>query len=117
MNPSNPLESIFYIKVPENFVSSDDAFKIDTSVELPVQNKINEAPGDFNPSEITTEQILAGILTVLTYDKNSKNLDYYRSILLKVKPNIKRELCEAAILKTKNEDLISEINLLLSSVA
>ena len=50
MNPSNPLESIFYIKVPENFVSSDDAFKIDTSVELPVQNKINEAPGDFNPS-------------------------------------------------------------------
>lgn len=104
MNPSNPLESIFYIKVPENFVSSDDAFKIDTSVELPVQNKINEAPGDFNPSEITTEQILAGILTVLAYDKNNKNLDYYRSILLKVKPNIKKELCEAAILKTKNED-------------
>ena len=104
MNPSNPLESIFYIKVPENFVSSDDAFKIDTSVELPVQTKINEAPGDFNPSEITTEQILAGILTVLAYDKNNKNLDYYRSILLKVKPNIKKELCEAAILKTKNED-------------
>lgn len=104
MNPSNPLESIFYIKVPENFVSSDDAFKIDTSVELPVQNKINEAPGDFNPAEITTEQILAGILTVLAYDKNNKNLDYYRSILLKVKPNIKKELCEAAILKTKNED-------------
>ena len=104
MNPSNPLESIFYIKVPENFVSSDDAFKIDTSVELPVQKKINEAPGDFNPSEITTEQILAGILTVLAYDKNNKNLDYYRSILLKVKPNIKKELCEAAILKTKNED-------------
>ena len=118
MNPSNPLESIFYIKVPENFVSSDDAFKIDTSVELPVQNKINEAPGDFNPAEITTEQILAGILTVLAYDKNNKNLDYYRSILLKVKPNIKKELCEAAILKTKNEDydLAEEIFLALLGV-
>ena len=80
MNPSNPLESIFYIKVPENFVSSDDAFKIDTSVELPVQKKINEAPGDFNPSEITTEQILAGILTVLAYDKEFKHVRWISTV-------------------------------------
>lgn len=104
MSSSSSLETIFYIKVPENFVASDDAFKIDNTIELPVQKKIDEAPGDFNASEITTEQILAGILTVLAYDKNNPHLDYYRSILLKVKPNIKKELCEAAILKTKNED-------------
>lgn len=104
MNPSNPLESIFYIKIPENFVTSDDAFKIDPTVELPVQTKTGDAPGSFNPKEITTEQILAGILTVLAYDKSNPNLDYYRSIITKVKPNIKKELCEAAILKTKNED-------------
>ena len=47
---------------------------------------------------------LAGILTVLAYDKKNQNLDYYRSILKKARPNIKAELCEAAILKTKNED-------------
>lgn len=118
MNSQNPLESIYYITIPENFIQSENAFKIDTSIKLPVQKKVNEAPGDFNPSEITTEQILAGILTVLAYDKKNENLDYYRSIILKVKPNIKKELCEAAILKTKNEDfnLAEEIFLALKGL-
>ena len=118
MSSQNPLESIYYITILENFIQSENAFKIDTSIKLPVQKKVNEAPGDFNPSEITTEQILAGILTVLAYDKKNENLEYYRSIILKVKPNIKKELCEAAILKTKNEDfdLAEEIFLALKGL-
>ena len=118
MNPSNPLESVFYISIPENFVASDDAFKIDPKIMLPVQKKPEEAPGSFNPAEITTEQILAGILTVLAYDKKNENLEYYRSIIRKVKPDIKKELCEAAILKTKNEDfdLAEEIFLALNGL-
>ena len=118
MSSQNPLESIYFITIPENFIQSEDAFKIDTSIKLPVQKKVNEAPGNFNPSEITTEQILAGILTVLAYDKKNENLDYYRSNILKVKPNIKKELCEAAILKTKNEDfdLAEEIFLALKGL-
>lgn len=118
MNSKSALESIYYISIPENFVASDDAFKIDSKIKLPVQRKVNEAPGDFNPTEITTEQILAGILTVLAYDKKNENLDYYRSIIKKVKPEIKKELCEAAILKTKNEDfdLAEEIFLALNGL-
>lgn len=104
MKANNPLETIYYISIPENFISSQSEFKIDPAIKLPVQRKVNEAPGDFNPKEITTEQILAGILTVLAYDKKNENLEYYRSIIKQVKPNIKKELCEAAILKTKNED-------------
>ena len=118
MNPSNPLESVFYISIPENFAASDEAFKIDPKILLPVQKKPEEAPGSFNPQEITTEQILAGILTVLAYDKKNEHLDYYRSIIKKVKPNIKKELCEAAILKTKDEDfdLAEEIFLALNGL-
>ena len=118
MNPSNPLESIFYIQIPENFVASSDAFKIDNTIKLPVQKKTNEAPGDFDPKEITSEQILAGILTVLAYDKKNEHLDYYRSIMKQAKPNIKKELTEAAILKTKNEDfdLAEEIFLALKGL-
>ena len=104
MNPKNPLESIYFISIPENFTSSQTQLKIDPKIKLPVQKKIDEAPGEFNPKEITTEQILAGILTVLAYDKKNENLDYYREIVKQVKPNIKKELCEAAVLKTKNED-------------
>ena len=104
MNPKNPLDSIYFIDLPENFSLSDAAFPIDKTIQLPVQQKDSDAPGVFNPKEITMEQILAGILTVLAYDKKNPHLDYYRSLLKKAKPNIKQELCEAAILKTKNED-------------
>lgn len=118
MNPTKALESIYYISIPEDFIASDNAFQIDKTIKLPVQKKVDEAPGDFNPEEISTEQILAGILTVLAYDKKNENLDYYRSIIRKVKPEIKKELCEAAILKTKNEDydLAEEIFLALNGL-
>ena len=43
MNPSNPLESVFYISIPENFVASDEDFKIDPKILLPVQKKPDEA--------------------------------------------------------------------------
>jgi Flp pilus assembly protein TadD len=104
MNPSNPLESIYYIGIPQNFVPSNESFKIDTSIKLPVQIKDSESAGSFNPEEITSEQILAGLLTVMAYDSKNPHLEYYRSIIKQVKPNVKKELCEAAILKTKNED-------------
>ena len=100
----SPLETIYYITVPESYKGSENSFKIDPTIKLPVQKKVAEAPGNFHPEDITTEQILAGILTVLAYDKKCEHLDYYRSIIKQVKPNIKKELCEAAILKTKNED-------------
>ena len=104
MNPKNPLDSVYFIDLPENFNLSQSAFPIDKTIQLPVQQKDNDAPGIFNPKEITMEQILAGILTVLAYDRKNPHLDYYRSLIKKAKPNIKQELCEAAILKTKNED-------------
>ncbi|MDD5930635.1 MAG: tetratricopeptide repeat protein [Spirochaetales bacterium] len=104
MNSSNPLDSIYYINIPSNFVPSNSAFKIDTTIKLPVQVKAGESIENFNPNDISTEQILAGILTVFAYDKKNEHLDYYRSIIKNVRPDIKKELCEAAILKTKNED-------------
>ncbi len=104
MNPSNPLESIYFINIPKIDLSSCNSFEIDPSIPLPVQKKVSEAAGSFNPKEIEPEQILAGMLTILAYDKKNQHLDYYRSILKKIKPNIKKELCETAILKTKNED-------------
>jgi Tfp pilus assembly protein PilF len=55
-------------------------------------------------AELTAEQILSGILTVLAYDRGNEHLDYYRNILKEARPNVKQELSEAAILKIKNED-------------
>ena len=69
MNPSNPLDTIYYIKLPEGFSLSRNAMRIDPEIPLPVQKKDRDAPGTFNAEELTQEQILAGILTVLAYDK------------------------------------------------
>lgn len=104
MKPVSPLESVYFISLPEGFSLSKNALQLDTTVPLPVQKKDKDAPGQFNPKELTPEQILAGILTVLAYDKHNEHLPYYRSILTQARPNIKKELSEAAILKVKNED-------------
>ncbi len=104
MDPTSPLDSIYFITLPDDFRLAETALQIDPTIQLPVQKKNTDAPGTFNPEEITAEQILAGILTVLAYDKKNPNLDYYRSIIKKARPGIKKELCEAAILKTKNGD-------------
>ena len=104
MNPKNPLDSIFYISLPENYAFSHEAMQVDASIPLPVQKKDgaeNEKP---NLSDITTEQILAGILTVLAYDRHNEHLDYYRSVIKKARPNILKELGETAVLKARNED-------------
>ena len=77
---------------------------IDKTIPLPVQKKQDDSPGNFNINELSAEQILSGILTVLAYDRQNEHLDYYRSVLRKARPNIKQELSEAAILKTKNGD-------------
>jgi tetratricopeptide (TPR) repeat protein len=104
MLPNSPLDSVYFITLPEGFELSKHAMHIDTSIPLPVQKKTSESSDSFNMQDLTQEQILAGILTVLAYDKQNEHLDYYRSILKEARPNIKVELSEAAVLKTKNED-------------
>ncbi len=95
---------MYFIKLPENFTLSTKALQLDPNILLPVQKKDSADAGNFNMEELTQEQILAGILAVLAYDKENKNLPYYRKLIMEMRPNIKKELQEAAILKTRNED-------------
>lgn len=105
MKPTNPLESIVFITLPEDFQISKAAMHIDTTIPLPVQLPLGtDKDAKFDIKTLSEEMILAGILTVLAYDKGNSNLNYYRSIISKAKPNIKKELTEAAILKARNED-------------
>ena len=41
MNPSNPLESIYYINIPKLELTSSNAFEIDPTIPLPVQKKVS----------------------------------------------------------------------------
>ena len=104
MNPTSPLDSVYFINIPEGFSLSDKAFHLDTTIPLPVQKKAEDAPGTFDMKSLTEEQILAGLLTIMAYDQKNEHILYYRSILKHARPNLKKELGEAAILKAKNED-------------
>ena len=104
MNPVSPLDSVYFITLPEDFKLSNSAFHIDTTIPLPVQKKAEDAPGTFDMKSLTQEQILAGLLTVMAYDPKNEHILYYRSVLKNARPNLKKELGEAAILKAKNED-------------
>lgn len=98
----NPLDSVVYISLPEGFSVPSNAFQVDVTVPLPVQKPAGNEP--FDISTLSWEMILAGILTIMAYEKENVHLPYYRSLLLSVKPEIKKELTEAAILKARNED-------------
>jgi Flp pilus assembly protein TadD len=99
---SHPLDSLVFITVPEEHHLSTEIEIFDPSIPLPVQ--LTERAEDFTPAELTWEMILAGILTVLAYDADNAQLDYYRSILLAIRPDIRNEMTEAAILKIRNGD-------------
>lgn len=104
MNPANPLDSVYFVKLPEGFKLSSEAINIDPAVQIPVQKKDASESEESDLKNLTQEQVLAGILTVLAYDRANPNLDYYRKLIQEARPNIVKELSEAAILKTKNED-------------
>lgn len=99
----NPLDSIVYITLPEDFSVPEDAFQIDVTIPLPVQKPASDDEF-FDSSSLSWEMILAGILTIMAYEKDNTHLSYYRSLLLSVRPDIKKELTEAAVLKARNGD-------------
>ena len=101
MNPSNPLGSVYFINIPKLELSSCSSFEIDPTIPLPVQKKPDETGDNFNPKEIKPEQILAGMLTILAYDSKNQHLDYYRSLLKKIKPNLKKSFVKQQFLKPR----------------
>ena len=101
---TNALESVYFAKIPEGAVFSSTAFKIDPAIPLPIQKKDISAPVEADAANLSQEQILSGILAVLAYDRGNKHASYYRDLITRVRPNIKKELAEAAILKARDED-------------
>ena len=104
MKPTNPLESVYFIALPEGFSLTGCAMHIDPAIPLPVQRRDGDQAGTPDFSTLAPEQILSGLLTVMAYDAKHPYMQYYRSVLKAARPDIKKELCEAAVLKAKNED-------------
>ncbi|MDR2182393.1 MAG: hypothetical protein LBN92_06930, partial [Treponema sp.] len=75
---------------------------LDVSIPLPVE--VPAEKPEFDPRDLTEEMILSGMLRDLAERPEGKHSDYYRGIIGALKPNLLGELNEAAILKSRNGD-------------
>ncbi len=110
----NNLESLLYVTIP-NDLAKKTISEIDCSIPLPVQLPESYARDTFKPEDLESEMILAGMLTVFAYDRENIHINYYRKIFMLLRPNIRKEMTEAAIIKSKNgefdtaEELLSAL--------
>jgi tetratricopeptide (TPR) repeat protein len=79
-------------------------FTIDPSIPLPVELSGLEKSGSagIDWERLSGEMILSGMIRVLMEDPEAENAAYYRRFVRAVKPNILEEFTEAAILKARN---------------
>jgi Flp pilus assembly protein TadD len=109
---------ILYVIIPPHLrkkLFGQVHFAFDLSIPLPVE-LLPEMQKDhldflnnkkqFNTEKIKLEMILSGILQELANpaSPDSKNSDYYRNLVYAIKPTIANELQEAAVIKAKNGD-------------
>ncbi|MDR1390290.1 MAG: tetratricopeptide repeat protein [Treponema sp.] len=84
---------------------------IDTAIPLPIELGPDET--ELNRRELTTEMFLSGMLRCLSLDSEGEHSEYYRAIINAVKPAILHELNAAAILKSRNGDNKSALEIFL----
>ncbi len=99
---NHELARIKYIRVPKNLKVVEGDFKIDENIKLPVQLKDGEK--NLREEDLTIEQIVAGMLTLIAYDELNKDIEYYKAFVRAVEPNIAENLNNAAIAKQEAKD-------------
>ncbi len=104
----NPLDSLVFIRLngKPDILNPFPDFDPDIPlpVRLPPEETADSAQEKMNRT-LTVEAILAGILTVFAWDRENPNAGYYKNLLLKLRPDLRRELTEAALIKIRNGDL------------
>jgi Flp pilus assembly protein TadD len=101
-------------------VPAAPAFVFDPAIPIPVELPPGEK--SLNPEKLSPEMILSGMLRLLSgAQEESPDLtaggnplwrDYYRSLILALRPGILPELTEAAILKARNGDFALALEIL-----
>jgi tetratricopeptide (TPR) repeat protein len=115
------IESMTHHVHDDDHHHDHDEFSIDPEIPIPVEL----APGEssLNLEELSWEMILSGMLHVISAcgekDMGSQFLnvkpgwtDYYRGFVLTLRPDIRGEFTEAAILKAKNGDFDMALEIL-----
>ena len=111
----DPLKNIVYISIPDN-IPDIDRLPVDSSRLLPVE--INPDSGYADLSNLSWEMIIAAALKILAYDTENEHAEYYRKLILSLRPDIHSELTNAAVAKAREKsfDIAEEIFLSLTGL-
>ena len=108
----NSDKKLLYIKVPDEYTFTAKIPGFDSSISLPLL--LDSDGKDFTAESISEEMILAGMLHVFAYQRDNQHIAYYRDIFKELRPDIRGEMTNAAILKIKNADFDLAERLLLA---
>ncbi len=103
MEESDPLSRIGFISLADQPGREIAGFRLDPDIRLPVEFPSGDSQ-DWRAQDISWEAIVAAVLKLLAHRPDHEHADYYRRFVLAVRPEIKAELTEAAILKARNRD-------------
>ena len=109
-NPKDPLANIVYVSLGEELAESVNGLHFDPSVRLPVEIPPDQT--EWNTKDLKWEEIISAMLKILAYNHQHPDAAYYRQFILSVKPDLKVELTEAAIIKARNRDVQMAIEIL-----
>ena len=94
------LRTIRYIRIPDTI--KGEGFSIDPDKKIPVQ--LPQGASSLRKEDISLEAIISGMLTVIAYEENHPDFQYFRSFVLAADPSLPEKLNQAAIAKEQQKD-------------
>ena len=101
MKDNEPLKNIVYISLPENLQSYKN-LPLEPSILLPVE--IDPDNGYSDISNLSWEMIIAAMLKILAHNPKHDNAEYFRTLILTIRPDVNSEMTNAAIVKVREKD-------------
>lgn len=101
-NTNPALNRIMYISIPEDTEKEINGFNFDNSILMPVEIPVGET--DWQMQNLSQEMIIAAMLKIFAWDPSHENINYYRSFIHAVRPDVNEEMTRSGIIKAKNKD-------------
>ena len=111
---SDELSDVLFISMEGQQNFKINGFDIREDVMLPV---FVEDRSKFSPEQLTPDNIMTGMIKVITAEPDNQHIDYYRDFIYHVDPNIEGRLSSVAYEAEKNNHFIEAFDMFKTLIA
>ena len=111
---SDELADVLFISMEGQQNFKINGFDIREDVMLPV---FVEDKSKFSPEQLTPDNIMTGMIKVITAEPDNQHIDYYRDFIYHVDPNIEGRLSSVAYEAEKNNHFIEAFDMFKTLIA